>query len=157
MPYLVAYFVIEVAALAAVVSWLGLLPTLLVLLLGGLVGMALVRREGARAALAMAQAVRQDRVPHSELTDGALIGLAGLLILLPGVVSDLLGLLLVLPPTRALVRRRLVRAAERHSPTLRTSRIRGGHTVVEGVVLHPEPRPSWEARDADGRPRSLER
>lgn len=137
MRLFVLYAVVEVAVLVAVVSWLGLGWTLLALLAGALVGMWLVRREGARAALALADAARSGRVAHAELTDGALIGLAGLLILVPGVVSDVLGLLLVLPPTRALVRRWLVRRAERQAPVLRTARIRDGHTVIDGEVVPP--------------------
>lgn len=135
MPVFLLYAVIEVAALVMAVYWLGLAGTLLLLLASAVVGMWLVRREGARAALAMADAVRGGRVAHVELTDGALIGLAGILILIPGVVSDLLGLLLVLPPTRALARRWLVRAAERHSPVLRTARIRQTGPVVDGQVV----------------------
>ncbi|HEY1972165.1 MAG TPA: FxsA family protein [Pseudonocardia sp.] len=131
------YAVIELVALVAAVSWLGFGWTLLLLLAGAAVGMWLVRREGARAALAVADAVRAGRVAHAELTDGALVGLAGLLILVPGVVSDVLGLLLVLPPTRALVRRWLVSEQERRAPVLRTVRLRTG-VVIDGEVV-PDP------------------
>jgi UPF0716 protein FxsA len=129
MRLFVLYAVIEVVALAAAVWWLGIGWTLLLLLASAVAGMWLVRREGAKATLAVADAVR------AEVTDGALVGLAGLLILVPGVVSDLLGLLLVLPPSRALVRRWLVRAEERRSPALRTLRIRTGGQVVQGEVV----------------------
>jgi UPF0716 protein FxsA len=132
---LLGYVIVELAALVALVAWLGLGWTLLVLLGGALAGMWLVRREGTRAAIGLVDAVRGGRVAHTELTDGALIGLAGVLILVPGVVSDALGLLLVLPPTRALARRRLLRAAERRVPVLRSERIRGGGPVVEGTVV----------------------
>jgi UPF0716 protein FxsA len=135
MRLLGLYAVIEVAALVAVVSWLGFGPTLLLLMAGALVGMWLVRREGARAALAVAEAVRGGRPAHAEMTDGALIGLAGLLILVPGVVSDVLGLLLVLPPTRALARTWLLRNVQRRVPLLHTVRIRTGGPVVEGSVV----------------------
>jgi UPF0716 protein FxsA len=152
MRLFVGYALIEVAALVAVVAWLGFGATLLVLLAGAAVGMWLVRREGARAALSLADAVRAGRTPHSELTDGALIGLAGLLILVPGVVSDLLGLLLVLPPTRRLARDRLLRVVERRAPGLRTERIRTGGTVIDGEVVPdapadrpPPPRPALES------------
>lgn len=151
MRVFLLYAVIEVAALVAVVSWVGLAWTLLVLMVGALVGLWLVRREGARTALALADAVRGGRLAHAELTDGALVGLAGLLILVPGVVSDVLGLLMVLPPSRALVRRWIVRSAERRAPVLRTARIRDGHTVIDGEVVPgpdgsrpPEPRRSVE-------------
>lgn len=153
MGYLGLYLLAELAALVAVASWLGFFPTLLLLIAGGVVGMALVRREGVRAGLALADAVRARRAPHAEVTDSALIGLAGLLILLPGVLSDVLGLLLVLPFTRALVRNRLVARAERRAPGLSTSRIRDGHTVVDGYVVYDSAEPSVQPWTWDEMPR----
>jgi UPF0716 protein FxsA len=132
---LLGYATVELTALVALVAWLGLGWTLLVLLGGGLAGIWLVRREGMRAAIGVVDAARRGRVAHAELTDGALIGLAGVLILVPGVVSDALGLLLVLRPTRALARRALLRAAERRAPALRSERIRRGGPVVDGIVV----------------------
>ena len=60
----------------------------------------------------MAEAARDRRVAHVELTDGLLVAMGGLLLLVPGLVTDVAGLLLLLPPTRSLVRRRMVREAE---------------------------------------------
>jgi UPF0716 protein FxsA len=144
--YLGLYVVVELLALVAIVDWLGFAATVFLLVVGGLAGMWLVRREGARAAFALADAVRSGRVPHTEMTDGALVGLAGLLFVIPGFVSDLVALLLVLPPTRALVRRRLTALAERRSPVLRTAWIREGHTVVDGVVID-DPNRTWTWQD----------
>jgi UPF0716 protein FxsA len=70
-----------------------------------------------------------------------LVSLGGVLLFVPGLVTDVAGLLLVLPPTRALVRRGLVRAAEKRVPELRTARIRERGPVVEGEVIEPEPAP----------------
>jgi UPF0716 protein FxsA len=154
MRLFLLYALVEVAALVAVVSWLGLGWTLLLLMAGAVIGMWLVRREGARAALAMAEAAGAGRMAHAELTDGALIGFAGLLILVPGVVSDVLGLLLVLPPSRALAGRWLVRAAQRRSPVLRTTRLADGHTVIDGEVVpgnaSAAPRPPEPRRAVEG-------
>jgi UPF0716 protein FxsA len=144
--YFGLYVVVELLALVAIVHWLGYPATVLLLLVGGMAGMWLVRREGARAAFALADAVRSGRVPRGEMTDGALIGLAGLLFAIPGFVSDVAGLLLALPPTRALARRRLTAFAERRSPVLRTAWIRDGHTVVDGVVVD-DPQRTWTWQD----------
>jgi UPF0716 protein FxsA len=144
--YFGLYVVVELLALVAIVDWLGFAATVFLLVVGGLAGMWLVRREGARAAFALADAVRSGRVPHTEMTDGALVGLAGLLFVIPGFVSDLVGLLLVLPPTRSLARRRLTALAERRSPVLRTAWIREGHTVVDGVVID-DPNRTWTWQD----------
>jgi UPF0716 protein FxsA len=126
------YAVVELVALVAVGWWLGPARTLLLLLAGALLGGWLVRREGARVVLALTDAVRGNRVGHAELTDRALIAAAGLLILVPGVVSDLLGLLLVLPPTRALARRWLTRARATRPGAVR---VRGGGMVIDGEVV----------------------
>ena len=74
---------------------------------------------------------------HVELTDGLLVAAGGVLLFLPGLVTDLAGLLLLLPPTRAMVRRRLVRAAEERAPELRTARIRARGPVVDGERGRP--------------------
>lgn len=142
MAFVLLYLVVEIVALVALGSAIGLGWTLLVLMAGSVLGLWLARREGVRAAQALAEAVNNRRVPTAEVTDGMLVAAGGVLLFLPGLVTDLAGLLLVLPPTRALVRRRLVRAAEERSPELRTARIRSQAPVVDGEVVEPDaPRP----------------
>lgn len=136
------YLVIEIVALVALGSAIGLGWTLLVLLAGSVLGLWLARREGVRAAQALAEALNNRRVPTAELTDGLLVSAAGVLLFVPGLVTDVAGLLLLVPPVRALVRRRLVRAAEERAPELRTARIRAQAPVVDGEVVEPDaPRP----------------
>ncbi|MFC4946879.1 FxsA family protein [Pseudonocardia sp. GCM10023141] len=143
MPFVLLYLVVEIVALVALGSTIGLAWTLLVLLAGSVVGLWLARREGVRAAQALAEAVSNRRVPTSELTDGMLVAGAGVLLFVPGIVTDIAGLLLLVPPVRAVVRRRLVRAAEERSPDLRTARIREGSTIVDGdVVVERQTTPS---------------
>jgi UPF0716 protein FxsA len=151
MPFVLLYLVVEIVALVALGSVIGPGWTLLVLLAGSLLGLWLARREGVRAAQALADAVSNRRVPTSEVTDGLLVAAGGVLLFVPGLVTDVAGLLLLLPPTRALVRRRLVRAAEQRSPELRTARIRERGPVVDGEVVE-QPRAEWP--DADRRPQS---
>ena len=135
MPVVLLYLVVEVVALVALASWIGIGWTLLVLLVGSVLGLWLARREGLRAVRAMTEAARDHRVAHVELTDGLLVAMGGLLLLVPGLVTDVAGLLLLLPPTRSLVRRRMVREAERRAPVLRTARIRGDGSIVDGEVV----------------------
>ena len=132
MRIVLLYVLIEVVALVALASWIGLGPTLLVLLAGSVLGLLLARREGLRAAQALATTVQRGRLAHAEATDGLLVALGGVLLFVPGPVTDVLGLALVFPPTRALARRRLVAAAGRAAPDLRPARIRPGVTSVEG-------------------------
>jgi UPF0716 protein FxsA len=135
MPFVLLYLVVEIVALVALGSVIGLGWTLLVLLAGSVLGLLLARREGLRAAQAIGQALSERRVAHPELTDGLLVAAAGVLLFVPGLVTDLAGLLLLLPPVRSLVRGRLVAAAERRSPGLRTARIRARGPVVDGEVV----------------------
>ncbi|HEY2766164.1 MAG TPA: FxsA family protein [Pseudonocardiaceae bacterium] len=127
---------IELAVLVTVGKAIGVLATVGLLILASLAGAAVVRREGIRTLTAFTEAVRTRKPPHRELIDGMLIVAAGVLIVLPGFVSDLLGVLLLLPPTRALVRRRLLRSAD-----LGSAAQYGPGTVVEGEVVDESPRP----------------
>jgi len=104
----VLLLVVEVAVVAVVSSWIGFGWTLLVLLGTTLLGGWLVRREGARAWRSFSAAVAEGRPPGRSALDGMLILIGGLLVLLPGFVSDVLGLLCLLPPTRRLLGRALV-------------------------------------------------
>ena len=139
MPFVLLYLVIEIVALVALGSAIGVWWTLLVLAAGSVLGLWLARREGVRAAQAIATAVTNRQVAHVELTDGLLVAAGGVLLFIPGLVTDLAGLLLLLPPIRALIRRRLVRAAEERAPELRTARIRARGPVVDGEVVDAPP------------------
>ncbi len=133
---LLAATIVELTVLIAVGHAIGVLATIALLILASLVGAALLRREGARTLSAFVEALRTRRPPHQELLDGMLIATAGVLIILPGFVSDVLGLLLLLPPTRAVVRRRMLRSASLHT---RPSYASGA--VVEGEVVDKPPVP----------------
>ena len=98
MPIVELYVIVQVG------QAIGALQTVGLLLGVAIVGSWLVKREGMRAWTAFIAATRAHRVPAKEVADGALVILGGALLLTPGFVSDVLGLLLVLPPTRAAVR-----------------------------------------------------
>lgn len=149
MPFVLLYLVVEIIALVALGSTIGLGWTLLVLLAGSVIGLWLARREGVRAAQALADAISNRRVPTAELTDGLLIAGSGVLLFVPGIVTDVAGLLLLIPPVRGVVRRRLVHAAEERSPDLRTARIRTDATIIDGDVVEHAAGPQ---RSAGGYP-----
>jgi UPF0716 protein FxsA len=131
---LLVAMVVEITVLVVVGQAIGLLPTILLLILASVVGLWLLRREGARTLMSFQQALRANRVPHREMIDGVLIAAAGMLVLVPGFVSDVLGLALLFPPTRALLTRRLTRVAERRARSAQ----HGGAIVVDSVVLGPD-------------------
>ncbi|PXY31575.1 FxsA family protein [Prauserella muralis] len=139
------YVVAEVAAVWAVASLIGFLPTLGLLLLGAFAGSWLARREGGKAARAFMTTARSGRSAHNEVTDGMLVGLGGVLILVPGFVTDVAGLLLLLPPTRSVVRRSWLRRIERRAPMMH-DRMRDqmraqGHVIVVDSEVVDERRP----------------
>jgi UPF0716 protein FxsA len=142
MAFVLLYLVVEIVALVALGSAIGLGWTLLVLLAGSVLGLWLARREGVRAAQALAAALNNRQVPTAEITDGMLVAVGGVLLFVPGLVTDVAGLLLLLPPTRSIVRRRLVRAAEERSPELRSARIRAQAPVVDGEVVDHDTSPA---------------
>lgn len=78
--------------------------TILLLVASGILGAVLVRREGAKAWQSLVEALRAGKVPSRELADGALILVGGALLLTPGFVTDVAGLVCVLPGSRALPR-----------------------------------------------------
>jgi UPF0716 protein FxsA len=97
--------IVELAVILQVGQLIGTLPTVALLLAVSVAGAWLVRREGAAAWRRLRTALAQARMPATEVVDGALVLLGGALLLTPGFVTDALGLLLVVPPTRAVVNR----------------------------------------------------
>ncbi len=109
----------ELAVIIAVGKSIGVLATLLLLLVFSLFGAWLARREGLAAWRRFQLAMVDGRMPTREVADGAMILLAGALLLTPGFLTDLAGLLLLVPTTRALARR-LVPALVRRRALRRT-------------------------------------
>jgi UPF0716 protein FxsA len=107
--------IVELYVLIQVGQLIGVLPAILLLLAVSIAGGWLVRREGARAWRAFRDATGEGRIPGREVADGALVLLGGALLLTPGFVTDVLGLLLVFRPTRAVVRAALVGWAARRA------------------------------------------
>ncbi|WP_135535632.1 FxsA family protein [Halostella pelagica] len=104
IPLLDAVFLVYVA-----VALLGGLETVLLVVLTALVGMLLVRAEGRRTMRKLQTTLGKGRPPTNELLDGGLLIAAGAFLLTPGLVTDAIGFLLAIPPTRALIRGALKR------------------------------------------------
>lgn len=92
--------------------------TVAMIVVPGIVGAWLAKREGAKALGQIREALGLRREPAGAILDGVLVLLAGALLITPGVLTDLAGLLLLVPPVRAAVRqfaqRRIRRAIDRH-------------------------------------------
>ncbi len=113
---LVAFVVVplvEIFVLIQVGQVIGPWWTILLLIADSILGTWLIRREGGRAWAALRSALNSGQMPAKELADGALILIGGTLMLTPGFVTDLLGILLILPFTRPVARRLLTTVVER--------------------------------------------
>ena len=104
---------VELAVIISVADSIGVFNTIGLLILVSLVGAWLARREGAGVLQRIQGALSRGEMPSNEVADGGLILLAGALMIAPGFVSDVLAILLLLPPTRAVVRVPLLRYAAR--------------------------------------------
>jgi UPF0716 protein FxsA len=94
---------------------IGVLPTLALLIADALLGSILLRHQGRAAWVRFNRALAENRIPHKEVFDGVLIIFGGALLLTPGFITDIFGLILLIPPTRDLVRRALTAFAKRRS------------------------------------------
>jgi UPF0716 protein FxsA len=99
--------IVEIWVIVQVGQAIGIVPTLVLLLADAVLGTWLFRREGRRAWTALREAIAAHRVPAKEVADGALVVVGGAFLLTPGFVTDVLGVLCLLPPTRAVLRRAL--------------------------------------------------
>lgn len=144
MPLLVLIFVvvplIEISLFITIGGAIGLGPTLAIVIGTAILGSWLMRREGARALGDVQRAFVEFREPTTPLAHGALILVAGVLLISPGFFTDTLGLLLLIPPVRDAVLRRTGRRI--------MSRVRTGfaarpgeaapHRYGRGVVIDAE-------------------
>jgi UPF0716 protein FxsA len=148
----------EVVVLVLVASWIGVGWTVLATLATTVLGWALLARQGSRALAELRERARERRAPGRALGDAGLIAVGGLLMVLPGFLGDLVGLLCLLPPTRFLVRGLLGRTVAARLPVglrgpvrVRSARAEGpfgsgAHAsgfgrplVIEGEVVRDEP------------------
>jgi len=108
LPLLIVVFVvvpiIELAVIIQIGQLIGVLPTIALLVIDSIVGSMLLRAQGRAAWERFNRALAERRPPAREVLDGVLIIFGGALLITPGFVTDVLGLLLLLPPTRALLR-----------------------------------------------------
>jgi len=104
---IVLFIVVPIAELYVIIQVgqaIGLWPTLALLLADALLGSFLLKHQGRGAWLRFNEALAQRRFPGKEVVDGLLIVVGGTLLLAPGFITDIFGLVLLIPPTRAIVR-----------------------------------------------------
>lgn len=147
-PLLLVLFVVvpivEIFAIIQVGEAIGVLPTIALLIADSILGAMLWRSQGRTAWRRFNAAIAEGRVPAREVLDGILIVLGGALLLTPGFVTDIFGILFLLPPTRAVARRVLVhRFAARmivSAPPPGGAWRRPGGADVDGTATEVDPR-----------------
>ncbi len=100
---------VEVALFVQIGGWIGMWPTLLAIVATALAGSLVIRRQGVEVATRARARLDQGAMPLEEGFSGLCLVVAGLLMITPGFFTDALGALLLLPPVRTLLYRRLAR------------------------------------------------
>ena len=149
-PLLVILFVgvpmAELAVLIRVGQWFGVVPTLALVLGTGVLGASLARWQGAQVMRRIQVDLQEGRMPADALIDGLLILIAGLVLLTPGLITDLCGFALLIPPIRQFGKR-LIRQHYAEVIVTRTSgpfpqspfpSVESGRDAGEGDVVDAE-------------------
>jgi UPF0716 protein FxsA len=145
---LIAIFILvpiaELYVILKVGEAIGAPATLAILIADSLLGAWLMRSQGRAVWQRFQATMAAGRLPHRELIDGVLVIFGGAFLITPGFLTDIVGLVLLLPPTRSVVRRYLAR--------------RLGRGAVAGGRSRPDYDVEGSAREYDERPRpGLER
>ena len=114
MPLLLVllFIVVPIAELAVLIQVgqaIGVWWTVLLLVADAILGSWLLRTQSRAAWRRFNEALEGGRIPHREVVDGVLVIFGGVLLLTPGFITDIFGLLFLFPPTRVLLRGLLVR------------------------------------------------
>jgi UPF0716 protein FxsA len=105
--------ILELMLLIRIGEWVGLWPTLALVVLTGATGAALARAEGLRVFWQFQRELAQGRLPGKALQDGIAVLVGGAFLVTPGILTDLAGLSLLFPPTRRWIQARARAALER--------------------------------------------
>lgn len=143
------FIVVPIAELYVIIQVgqaIGALPTIAILIADSLVGSLLLCSQGRAAWRRFNEALSAGRVPAREVLDGALVIFGGAFLITPGFLTDVVGILLLLPPTRAVARRMLVSVFSRRfvvsavgAGAARRARGRGEDYDVEGTAVEVDP------------------
>ena len=110
---LICWPVAEILAAVAVGHAIGVLPTLLLLIASWPLGIWALGSQGRAAWRRLGEAIDARRPPGREVLDGALVVIGGALLIIPGFITDAIGVVLLLPPMRRLTRRFMMLAIKR--------------------------------------------
>lgn len=132
--------VVEITVMIQIGQLIGVVNTIGLLILVSLIGAWLVKRQGLGVMGRIREQRMAGRLPAAEVFDGALILVAGVLLVIPGFVTDALGLLLLFPPIRAVARRVVSRRVLREVEMVRSKQWTRGERPPPEYVPPESPR-----------------
>lgn len=104
----VAFPLLEIAVLIKIGQAIGFWPTMLLLICAAVLGGAVIRGQGLSALARVFDAMREGRLPFEPMLDSYVVIMAGLMLIVPGFISDAMALLLLIPPLRRWGIRRVI-------------------------------------------------
>jgi UPF0716 protein FxsA len=132
---LIALFILvplaELYVILKVGDAIGVLPTIALLAIDSVLGSLLLRAQGRSVWRRFNETMASGRVPHRELIDGVLVVFGGAFLITPGFLTDIVGLLLLLPPTRSVIRRLVTRRLGRRIVTRDRYHVEGTATEYD--------------------------
>src|SRR4051812_38606971 len=116
LPLILLFIVVPIAELYVILKvgdLIGILPTIALLVADSLLGSWLLKSQGRTVWQRFQQTMQAGRVPHREVFDGVLVIFGAAFLITPGFITDIFGVLFLLPPTRSFIRRWLIRRGGR--------------------------------------------
>ena len=111
MPWLLLFFltpIVEMYLLIEVAGYIDAWPTIALVMLTAVVGVALLKRQGMATLTRGVQRMQQGQMPATEMAEGILLAVAGALLITPGFVTDFVGFTLLFPPSRIVIAKGLM-------------------------------------------------
>jgi UPF0716 protein FxsA len=152
--FLLALPLIEIAGFVLIGPYLGVGGTLAEIVLTGMIGMAIIRQQGFETLIRLRAAVEAGETPLPVAIDGGAKVLAGLLLAVPGFFTDVIGLLLLIPPVRRLAIAWTARWLARSGAQVHVSEPGAIRTVIETdyEIIEPEIPPARRIDHEEGGP-----
>lgn len=126
---------VELILLIQIGQWVGILPTLSLIVFTGALGAFLARRQGMQVLTRLRTETQAGRLPTEALFDGAMILIAGGLLMTPGILTDIIGFLCLIPAIRRIVWARLEHALRNGQIMTRDYTRQGPSTYPEDVMI----------------------
>ena len=138
MPWLLLFFampIIEMYLLITVAGYIDALPTIGLVMLTAVIGVALLKYQGLETLMRGTQKLRSGQMPAQEVAEGLLLAVAGALMITPGFVTDAIGFLILFPPTRLIIAQMMlsrVQTSSFHGPRSPHQQSLAGSTGTQG-------------------------